>query len=119
MSRRKPPAIPGALLDRLLTGDDGAQRVVEPCVRIYGVEFAGADQRGDHRPVLRPSVVTGEERALPVQRDGTHFTLHGVAVDLDAAVAEEDRKRWSGRPPAASAVPRWRVLKHRREGGRP
>ena len=27
--------------------------------------------------------------------------------------------RWGGRPPAASSVPRWRVLKHRYEGERP
>jgi hypothetical protein len=32
--------------------------------------------------------VTGEQGVLPVQRDGTHFTLDGVAVDLDAAVWE-------------------------------
>ena len=49
---------------------DGLQRIGHPGVGIDGVELAGFDQAGQHRPVLRACIVTSTEGILSVQRDG-------------------------------------------------
>jgi hypothetical protein len=48
---------------------DRGQRAGQVGERIDSVELAGLDQRGDSRPVLCSSIVSGEESILPVQRD--------------------------------------------------
>ncbi len=58
-------------------------------MRVDGIEFAGFDQAGQHRPVLRSGIVACEEGVLSVQRDGADGAFDGVAVDLDAAIFEE------------------------------
>ena len=53
------------------------------------MQFAGLDKRGDGCPVLRPLIVAGEERVLPIEHNGTHASLDDVGVEFDAAVFEE------------------------------
>ena len=36
-------------------------------MRIDAMQFAGLDQRGEHRPVLRPFIRTGEECVFSVE----------------------------------------------------
>ena len=72
-----------------MSGDNDAERVGEPGVRIDAAQLAGFDQRGDDGPVLGASVMTGEERILPVQRNRTDCPLNGIVVDLNAAIGQE------------------------------
>lgn len=37
--------------------------------RVYVVEFAGGDDRGEQSPVFRPDFMSGEERVFPGQAD--------------------------------------------------
>jgi hypothetical protein len=53
------------------------------------VQFAGLDQRGEHRPVFCSLVAASEERILSVQNNRAHASLDGIRIDLDAAVIEE------------------------------
>lgn len=69
--------------------NDGGERVRHPGVGIDGVEFAGFDQRRQHRPVLRPGVVACEEGVLSVERDGADGSFDGIVIDLDTAVGQE------------------------------
>lgn len=86
----------------LVAAGDGGQRSGEPCVGIDGVKFAGLDERGDHRPVLRACVVTCEESVLAVECDGADGAFDGVAVDFDAAILEETGQSMSA-PSAISS----------------
>ena len=58
-------------------------------MRVYVVELAGLDQRGDDGPVLAASVGSGEQCILAIESDGTDGPLDRVGVELDAAVLEE------------------------------
>lgn len=69
-------------------GEPG-KRFGQPAVRVDSIEFAALDKRGDHRPVVAAFVRTGEQSILPVEREGTDRTLDNVAVDVDAAIAQE------------------------------
>lgn len=56
---------------------------------IDGTEFACLDQRGDGRPVLGSSVMTCEERVLPIESNRPDGSLDAVVVDLDVTVGQE------------------------------
>ncbi len=56
---------------------------------IGGVQFAGLDQRGDHRPVLRPGVMARDERVLSIEGNWTDRAFDGVGVRLDPTVGQE------------------------------
>ena len=53
------------------------------------IEFAGLDQGGDDGPVLRPGIVSGEERIFAVEGYGTDGALDWIVVEFDAAIGEE------------------------------
>ena len=53
------------------------------------MQLAGFDERSDAGPVLRPLIVTGEERILAIEHDGADASFDDVGVELDAAVVEE------------------------------
>lgn len=55
--------------------DDGGERRGQIGQRVNGIELAGFDQGGDGRAVLRSSVMSREERVLPVQRNGPNGSL--------------------------------------------
>ena len=76
--------------------DEAGQGVGEPGVRVDAVELTGLDQRGDDRPVGAALVAARKERVLAIERDGPDRALDGVAVDLDAAVVEEEHETLSG-----------------------
>ncbi len=69
--------------------DDGCEDAGQVAVRFDMVQFAGLNKRCEHRPVLGPGVVTGKECVLSLQGDGADRAFHGVAVHLDAAIAQE------------------------------
>ena len=77
-------------LGLFVTGRDCREGFGQPGVGLDGVELAGLDERGDDGPVFGTGVVTGEQGVFPVQGDGADGALHGVAVDLDAAIREEE-----------------------------
>ena len=58
-------------------------------MRFDPVEFTGLDQWRDDGPVLRASVLPGEERGFAVQGDGADCSLDRVVVEFDATVIEE------------------------------
>lgn len=53
------------------------------------VEFASLEEGGDYGPVLGSGVMTREECVLAVQRNRADRSLHGVGIQLDAAILEE------------------------------
>ena len=57
--------------------DDCGERVRHPGLGIDGIEFAGLDETRQHRPVLRPGVVTCEEGIFSVERNGADGRLPG------------------------------------------
>lgn len=59
--------------------------------RIDSVEFAGFDERGDGRPVLRTCIVPGEKCILPIEGNRPDGPLNGILVNLDAAYGFLDR----------------------------
>jgi hypothetical protein len=69
--------------------DDGCEDAGQVAVRFDLVQFAGLDQRREHGPVLRSSIVTGEECVLSLQGDGADGAFNGIVVHLDATVGEE------------------------------
>ena len=70
--------------------DDGGQGPGQIRIRIDGIELASLDQRGDDSPVLRSSVMSGEERVLPIESNRPNGSLDAVVVDLDATVGQID-----------------------------
>jgi hypothetical protein len=73
----------------LVAVDDGSERGGQISKRIDGIELARLDQRGDDCPILRSSVMPGEESILPIERYRPYGSLDGVVVDLDATVGQE------------------------------
>lgn len=69
--------------------DDGREGAGQIAVWLDLVQFAGFNEGREHCPVLRASLVTCEERVFSLQGDGTDCALDGIAVHLDAAIAEE------------------------------
>lgn len=61
-------------------------------MRVNAVDFAVFDQRGDHRPVVASLVRACEQGVLAIEGQRPDRPLDGVAVQLDAAVAEEQRQ---------------------------
>ncbi len=53
------------------------------------IDLAGFDQRSDASPGDAAFVVTGKERVLAIEGDGSDEVFDPVAVDLDAAVGQE------------------------------
>ncbi|OBY04089.1 hypothetical protein BAE36_27670 [Rhizobium leguminosarum bv. trifolii] len=51
--------------------------------RIDTVELTRLDEGGDDRPVLRSSIVSGEESILTIKRYRPDGSLDGVVIDLD------------------------------------
>ena len=81
----------------LVACNDGAECCGQPGVGIDAVELAGFDQRGDDGPVLGTGIMTGKERVLPVQCDGTDGPLDSIVVELNASPSGafgETRLRW-------------------------
>lgn len=68
---------------------DGCQDARQISMRLDHVEFAGFDEGCDDGPVLRPGIVTSEERIFAVQGNGANGTFDGIVVELDATVVEE------------------------------
>ena len=68
---------------------DGRQDAGQIAVGFGSVEFAGLDKGGDDGPILRASIVSGEERVFAVECDGADRSLSGVGIQLDAAIVEE------------------------------
>ena len=68
---------------------NGRQDAGQITVRLHSVEFAGFDQGGDDGPVLRPGIVTSEERVFAIERNWTDRPLDSVGIHLDATVVEE------------------------------
>src|SRR4051795_1997947 len=69
--------------------DEFGQHVGQVSLRIDAMQFAGLDQRGEHRPVFCPFIRTSEECVFSVESDRAHAALDGIGVDLDAAVVEK------------------------------
>ena len=69
--------------------DDAGDDVGEVALRLDGVELCGFDERGDHGPVLGPTVGASEEGVLAVESDRPDRPFDDVRIDLDAAVVEE------------------------------
>lgn len=68
---------------------DSCQDTGQIAVGLDPIEFAGFDQGGDDGPVLRASIMSGEERVFTVEGDGTDGALDGVGIQFDATVVEE------------------------------
>lgn len=66
-----------------MAGGDCRERGLQVGKRLHAVDLAAVDQRGD-----AAFVVTGEERILPIEGDGTHQAFAPVGVDLDAPVGQ-------------------------------
>lgn len=56
--------------------DDGREDAGYVAVWLDLVQFAGLDERRDHDPVLRTSVVAREECVFALQRDGADCALN-------------------------------------------
>ena len=52
------------------------------------MEFAGLDERRHDRPILSAPIVTGEQAVFSIESNRAHCALHGIEVDLDAAVVQ-------------------------------
>jgi hypothetical protein len=52
------------------------------------VQFAGFDERGDGCPVLRPLIVAGEERVLPIEHNGARE----VRPEMTARMRDEAQR---------------------------
>src|SRR6056297_1292481 len=83
------PRQEGVDIGLFVAARDGPERSGQPSMGIDDVELAGLDERRDHRPVLRPGVMAGEERVLSVERNRADGAFDGVAVEFDAAVGQE------------------------------
>jgi hypothetical protein len=70
--------------------DDGGERGGQIGQWIDSIEFARFDERGDGRPVLGSSVMTCEERVLPIESNRPDGPLDTVVVDLDAPIGQEE-----------------------------
>lgn len=55
-------------------------------------ELAVLDERGDHRPVVAAFVGAREQGILTIEGQGADAALHGIAVEIDAAIVEEVRE---------------------------
>ena len=69
--------------------DDPCDGVGQIGLRIDGVELGGLDEGRQNSPVLAAAVGSGEQGVLAVQRQRPDGALHGVVVDLDPAIVEE------------------------------
>lgn len=58
-------------------------------MRLDAIQFACLNERREHGPVLGTSVVTGKERVLSLEGNRADGAFHGVAVNLDAAIGQE------------------------------
>src|SRR4029077_3085203 len=72
-----------------LTGDDALQHIGQIGLRIEFVELCRVDQRRKNCPALGATLTAAEQRVPPSHCNRAHGTLDGVAVDLDATVAEK------------------------------
>ena len=73
-----------------MTGGDGFECGLEPCVRFDAVQFRRLDERGDTSPCGGAFVVACEQRVFSRQSNRPGEILDTVAVHLDAAVGEEE-----------------------------
>lgn len=53
------------------------------------VEFACLNQRGDDGTVMRPCIVTRQDRVFSVEGDGADCAFDGVVFKFDATITEE------------------------------
>ena len=70
-------------------GGEAGERVGEPGLRIDTAEFAGLDERGDHRPVVTALVGAGEQGVLAIESERADRAFDGFGVDLDTAIIKE------------------------------
>ena len=70
--------------------DDGGKCGGQVVERIDSVELAGFCERGDGRPVLGPSIVSGKECVLAIESNRPDSPLDTVVVDLYPAVGQEE-----------------------------
>ena len=54
--------------------------------RVDAIHFAGLDQGCQHTPVFSAFVMSGEEGIFSIECDRADVVLHGIIVDLDAAM---------------------------------
>src|SRR3954447_21735385 len=60
--------------------DELGQHVGQVSMRIDAVQFAGLNQRCEHRPVFRPFIRAGEEGVFSVESNRAHAALDGIGV---------------------------------------
>ena len=68
--------------------DELCEHVGEVSLRIDAVQFAGLDERSDGCPVLRPLIVAGEERVLPIEHNGARE----VRPEMTARMRDEAQR---------------------------
>lgn len=78
------PVVPGQErvdLALFVAIDDGCWRGCQSGMRIDPGEFAGFDERGDDDPIFTSRIVSGEECALPVERDRADGALDSIVME--------------------------------------
>ncbi|MET4177263.1 hypothetical protein ABIB99_008387 [Bradyrhizobium sp. LA6.1] len=72
--------------------DHPREHIAKISVGLDAVQFAGFDQRTEHRPALSAAVAAGKEVVFTPQRYGTDRAFDRICVELDAAVMQEARQ---------------------------
>ena len=72
-----------------MVSGNGSEHASQVSMRFNFVQLTGLDNRLEHSPVLRTSIIAREERGFTVQRDGAHATFEGVVVNLNATIGQE------------------------------
>lgn len=70
-----------------MAGNDALEGIGQVGVRVHVVQAAGADERGDDRPMLAAAVGAGEQRVLAAEGDRA-----------DGALVRDEGPKDAGRP---------------------
>lgn len=72
--------------------DHLSEHVAKVIVGFDAIEFAGFDERTEHRPARSAAIASGKKVVLATERDGANRTLNRVRIELNATVMEEARQ---------------------------